>query len=63
MLEKSIYHFRGVGSNLSLLFNFFLMEILLANNIDPDQMPHYVGSDLCLRCLPRTLLPVSRLMG
>ena len=28
------------------------MEILLANNVDPDQMPHYVASDLGLHCLP-----------
>ena len=27
---------------------YFLMEILLANNVDPDQMPHYVASDLGL---------------
>ena len=38
----------------------FWMEILLANNVDPDQMPHYVASDLSLHCLPMTLLQVSR---
>ena len=28
------------------------MEIILANtSIDPDQMPHYVASDLGLHCL------------
>ena len=32
------------------------MEILLANNVDPDQIPHDVGSDLGLHCLPMTLL-------
>ena len=30
------------------------------NNADPDQMPHYVVSDVGLNCLPMTLLQVSR---
>ena len=25
---------------------------MLTNNVDPDQMPHYVVSDLGLHCLP-----------
>ena len=33
---------------------------MLANTVDPDQMPHYVASDLGLHCLPMTLLLVSR---
>ena len=37
------------------------MENPLANNVDPDQMPHDVASDLGLHCLPRTLLWVSRI--
>ena len=37
------------------------MKILIANNVDPDQMPHYVASDLYLHCLPLTLLQVSKL--
>ena len=28
---------------------------MLANNVDPDQMPHYVASDLGLYCLPLAL--------
>ena len=35
------------------------MEILLANNVDPDQMPHYVASDLGLHCLSMILLWIS----
>ena len=27
---------------------------MLANNVDPDQMPHYVASDLGLHCLAMT---------
>ena len=27
-------------------------KLLLANSGDPDQMPHYVASDLGLHCLP-----------
>ena len=59
MLDESIYHFRGVWSVLLLLF-YFCWKILLANNVDPDQMPHYMASDLGLHCLPMTLLWVSR---
>ena len=59
MLEKSICHFRGVRSTLSLLF-YFSWKTLLANNVDPDQMPSYVASDLGLLYLPMTLLWVSQ---
>ena len=40
-------------SGLSIIF-FFGWEILLANNVDPDQVPHDVASDLSLHCLPMT---------
>ena len=33
---------------------------LLTNNVDPDQTPHYMASDLGLHCLHMTLLRVSR---
>ena len=59
MLDESICHFRGVRSILLLLF-YFWWKILLANNVEPDQMPHYVACDLGLHCLPMTLLRVSR---
>ena len=39
---------------------FFRWKILLANIVDPDQMPHYVASDQGLHCLLMTLLQVSR---
>ena len=55
MLDKSICHFSGVASTLSLLF-YSLWKILLAQTVDPDQMPHYVVSDLSLHCLPMTFL-------
>ena len=37
------------------------MVELFANSGDPDQTPHFATSDLGLRCLPITLLGVSRL--
>ena len=37
------------------------MVELFANSGDPDQMPHFVASDLGLHCLQVTLLGVSRL--
>ena len=36
-------HIRGIGLILSLLW-----KILLANNIDPNQMPQYLAFDLSL---------------
>ena len=54
MLDESLCLFRGIMSILSLLF-YFWWKILLANNVDPDQTPHYVASDLGLHCLPVTL--------
>ena len=33
---------------------------MLANNVGPDQMPHYVASDRGLQCLLMTLIRVSR---
>ena len=33
---------------------------MLANTVDPDQMPHYVVSDLGPHCLLMTLVQVSR---
>ena len=35
------------------------MAELFANSGDPDQMPHFVASDLDLHCLPVTLLGVT----
>ena len=40
MLGESIWNFRGVGSILSLLI-YFWWKILLADSLDPDQMPHF----------------------
>ena len=55
MLDESIGHFRGDGSILLLLF-YIWWKILLANIVDPDQIPRYVASDLGLHCLPMALL-------
>ena len=48
-------HFRVIRSVF-----YFWWKILLANTVDPDQMPHYVASDLGLHCLPMILLRVFR---
>ena len=50
LLDEALCHFRGARSVLSLSF-YFLWKILLANNVDFDQIPHYVASDLGLHCL------------
>ena len=40
MLDESICHFRSVRSILSLSF-YLVWKTLLANSVDPEQMPHY----------------------
>ena len=62
ILYESFCHFRGVRSILSLLF-YFLCKSLLANNADPDQMPHYVASDQGLHCLHDPFTSLQVLMG
>ena len=59
ILGESICHFR-MSSLFCCFFSIFDGKILLANNLEPDQTPHYVVSDLGLQCLPMTLLWVSR---
>ena len=54
MLDESICHNRCVR----FICTFY--SILLANNVDPDQTPHDVASDLGLHCLPVTVLHVSK---
>ena len=49
-----------VSGLLCPLYSIFDGNALLANNVDPDQMPHYVASDLGLHCSPLSLLGVSR---
>ena len=55
MLDESICHFWDVGS-FCRFYSFFLWKILLANNVGPDQTPHYVASDLGPHCLSTTPL-------
>ena len=41
-------------SGVNFRFHFISnTNFLLANSVDPDQMPHFVASDLGLHCLPR----------
>ena len=58
MLDQSIIVLE-VGSTLSLLF-YFSWKIMLANTVDPEQVPNYMASDLGLHCLPMSFLQVSR---
>ena len=46
---RVLLSFRDVKFIWSLL-SYFLWKILLANNVDPDQTPHNVASDLGLHC-------------
>ena len=59
MLDESVCDFR-VSGQFCCFNSIFWQKILLVDNEDPDQMPHYVASDLGLLCLPMTLLQVSR---
>ena len=49
----------GVLGLFCHFYTIFYGKILLANNVDPDQKPHNVASDLGLHCLPMTLIRVS----
>ena len=42
-----------------MAFILFLMGNPVSKNVDPDQMPHYVVSDLGLHCLPMTFYRFS----
>ena len=57
-LNKSISNIRVSGLLLSLLC-FIEIPVFNANNVDPDQMPHSVASDLGLHCLPVTYFGFS----
>ena len=45
----------GLSGSILLLQFYFGWKLLLANSLDPDQMPNYVASDLGLQFLPMTL--------
>ena len=54
------FSIEGVSSKFVLLQCFVEIPIFYANSIDPDQTPHSVASDLCLHCLPMSLLLNAR---
>ena len=54
MLDESILSLLGYW-----VYYVPFILFLMANNVDPDQMPQYVASDVGLHCLPLTLLWVS----
>ena len=45
----------GVLGLFCSLYSIFDGKSCLTKNVDPDQMPHDVASDLSLHCLPMTL--------
>ena len=66
MLDESISHFRVLSLFCHFYPIFIKWKIMLANDVDNDQTPHYVASDMGLHCLPglhclsMTLLQVYR---
>ena len=46
----------GVSSLFSVLPFITEIPVFNANSVDPDQMPHFVASNLGLHCLPVSLL-------
>ena len=46
----------GVTEKSSYLLLLLKLSNVIANNVDPDQMPHSAASDLVLHCLPMSLL-------
>ena len=59
-LDLSISNSRVSGRFLILLC-FIEIPVFIANNEDPDQMPHSAASDLSLQNLLITLFGVSRI--
>ena len=64
MLDESICHSYGCWVYF-VAFILFLIENTVTKHrrvgrVDPDQILHYVASDLGLQSLPMTLLRVSR---
>ena len=51
-MTKAVFGPRSVSLKIA--------RFLSANNVNPDQTPYYVTSDLGLHCLPTTLSRVSR---
>ena len=58
----SSFDILGVSGLFRRFYSIFLRKILLANNVDPDQTPHDVASDLGLHCLSVNLF-TDWLMG
>ena len=58
MLDESICHFWAIGSICH--FYSILVEILLPNNVDLDQTPYFVASDLGVHSWSISLLRLSR---
>ena len=52
----------GVSGVFCHFYSIFDGKSCLLNNVYPDQMPHYVASDLGLHCLFMTLLPVKHIL-
>ena len=50
----------GASSLFCCFCSNFDEKKMLANNVDPDQTPHDVASDLGLHCMPLTILRASR---
>ena len=50
-MDCSISNLRGVWYIFIICIE---MSLFNANSVDPDQMPHYVASDLGLHCLPKS---------
>ena len=46
----------GVSSCFLLQSYFIEIPVLIANNVEPDQMPHSAASDQGLHCLPMSLV-------
>ena len=55
---KSPFVILGASGLYRAFYSIF--EGKIANNVGPDQTPHYVASDLDLNCLSMTLLRVAR---
>ena len=56
ILRTGLFPIAGCLDRFQSLLYFEEIPVVCAISVDPDQMPHYVVSDLGLHCLPFTFL-------
>ena len=62
ILYTYIYFFLEMGSLMTSSMDRFRFQNFQSPDVDPDQMPHFVASDLGLHCLQSLSVPILRVI-